>query len=162
MSDIYLGIDPGKDGTAGCVDADGGFHSMIRFDRCTHHEFRDWLYERCDLISFAILEKGWGGGKAGQKQGGASAFKFGYACGWAEMALVAMLVPYELRTPTQWQTALRCKTGGDKKITQAEAQRLWPEQRKLFTQKSSEGQLIAEYCRRWRLGLLDRTGKKGS
>lgn len=59
--------------------------------------------------------------------------------------MVASRMRWDWVMPAKWQAALRCKTGGDKKITMAKAQQLWPHL--TFTQKNAEGLLIAEWCR---------------
>ena len=79
------------------------------------------------------------------KQGVSSMFTFGVSYGKCQAWLTAARFRWGWVTPVKWQTALRCRTGGKKKITQAEAQKLWPHL--VFTQTNAEGLLIAEWCR---------------
>ena len=61
-------------------------------------------------------------------------------------------IPFDEVTPRKWQKALGCASGGDKKVTKARAQELFPTVR--MTHAIADAYLIAEYCRRARLGLL--------
>lgn len=154
----YLGIDPGKSGGLAVVDHLG---SMIRTYKMpeTPGDLRDLFTEmiigRPVGSVRATLENvnagAWGHGKAGQKMGVTSAFSFGRGFGRLEMALAFARIPYDLVQPLTWQTALRCKSGGDKNITKARAQQLFPSV--TVTHAIADALLIAEYCRRyWRVG----------
>jgi Holliday junction resolvasome RuvABC endonuclease subunit len=60
--------------------------------------------------------------------------------------LVSFAVPRERVTPNTWQKALKCQTGGDKKITKQKAEELFPATR--VTHLVADALLIAEYGRR--------------
>ena len=62
------------------------------------------------------------------------------------MALCAATIPYEEVTPQKWQKALGCRTGGDKNVSKARAQALFPLQN--ITHAIADALLLAEYCRR--------------
>lgn len=79
-------------------------------------------------------------------QGVASSFKFGEGYGKLQMALTAIGIPYERVTPQKWQKALGCLTGGDKNISKARAQELFPYIK--VTHAIADALLIAEYGRR--------------
>lgn len=79
-------------------------------------------------------------------QGVASSFKFGQGFGHLEMALTAAKIPFTYVTPQKWQKELGCLTGGDKNISKARAQQLFPHIK--CTHALSDALLIAEYCRR--------------
>jgi len=75
-----------------------------------------------------------------------SAFSFGNSYGFVTGLLVAHRIPFELFTPTKWQTAMKCRTGGDKNITKAAAQRLFPDVKMIHA--IADAYLIAEHARR--------------
>ena len=54
-------------------------------------------------------------------------------------------------SPVKWQTAMGCRTGGDKNVSKAEAQRLWPSLK--ITHRNADSLLLAEYARShaWKL-----------
>ena len=79
-------------------------------------------------------------------QGVSSSFKFGRGFGNLEMALTAAKIPFTYVTPQKWQKELGCLTKGDKNISKARAQQLFPHIK--CTHNISDGLLIAEYCRR--------------
>lgn len=79
-------------------------------------------------------------------QGVASSFKFGQGFGHLEMALTAAKIPYTYVTPQKWQKELGCLTGGDKNVSKARAQQLFPHLK--ITHALADALLIAEYCRR--------------
>lgn len=135
-----VGVDPGKDGTIGYTwgPGDGEFW---RFDQMTDQEAWDVLLALSGKAKAAALEKV--GAMPGQ--GVASMFKFGHAAGRCHAWLIAARFRWDFVTPSKWQIDLRCRTGGDKKITQGAAQKLWPHLN--FTQKNAEGLLIGEWCR---------------
>ena len=81
------------------------------------------------------------------KQGVASSFKFGASFGGLQMALVACGIRYELVAPSVWQKALKCQSGGDKKITREAAQRLFPGV--LVIHDTADALLIGEYGRKF-------------
>lgn len=79
-------------------------------------------------------------------QGVASSFKFGQGFGHLEMALTASRIPFTYVTPQKWQKELQCLTGGDKNVSKARAQQLFPHLK--ITHAIADSLLIAEYCRR--------------
>lgn len=79
-------------------------------------------------------------------QGVASSFKFGQGFGHLEMALTAARIPFTYVTPQKWQKELGCLTGGDKNVSKARAQQLFPHLK--ITHAIADSLLIAEYCRR--------------
>lgn len=85
-------------------------------------------------------------------QGVHSVFKFGMGFGGLRMALVACRIPFEIVRPQVWQQRMGCLTRGDKNVSKKKAQQLWPE--RVFTHATADAALIAEYGRRFQLGLL--------
>lgn len=83
----------------------------------------------------------------GRKVGGTVGnFKLGQQDGRLCMALTAAGIPYDRVAPVKWQTALQCRTGGDKKISKARAAELFPQL--AVTHAIADALLIAEYGRR--------------
>ena len=80
------------------------------------------------------------------QMGVVSAFTFGRSYGWLLGVLDALRIPYEFVTPQKWQKAMGCLTGGDKNVSKAAAQRLWPSLK--ITHANADALLIAEYGRR--------------
>lgn len=91
---------------------------------------------------FAILEKV----HTMPKQGIASAGKFMEHFGFLQGILTANGVPYEMISPQRWQKDMGCLTGGNKNVSKAAAQRLFPSIK--MTHAIADAILLAEYCRR--------------
>lgn len=60
--------------------------------------------------------------------------------------LAAYEIPYREVTPQKWQQEMQCRSGGDKNVTKAAAQKRWPSDK--ITHANADASLIAEYCRR--------------
>ena len=82
------------------------------------------------------------------KQGVASSFKFGRSYGFLRGLLVGMRIPFEEVSPQKWQKGMNCLTHGDKNVSKAKAQALFPYTR--ITHAIADALLIAEFCRRTR------------
>ena len=70
----------------------------------------------------------------------------GRGVGMLETALIASGIPFDRARAVKWQTALGCRSGGDKNVTKACAQRLFPG--KKITHEIADALLLAEYCKR--------------
>ena len=77
------------------------------------------------------------------KQGVASTFKFGMAYGFLRGMLVALGVPFHEVTPQTWQKKMGCLSHGDKNVTKAAAQRLYPNLK--ISHAIADSLLIARY-----------------
>lgn len=98
---------------------------------------------------FAAIEKvGPARGRDGRKQGVVSAYTFGFGTGIIYGVLASLRIPFEEVSPLKWQTAMGCRTGGNKNISKAKAQQLFPHLK--VTHANADALLIAEYCRRTR------------
>lgn len=138
-----IGIDPGQSG--GIVLLEDGEPPHVHKMPETDGDVRDLLHElavglRTDV--FAWLEQV--GSMPGQ--GVSSSFKFGRNFGFLAGVLTGLNIPHELVRPQKWQKAMGCLTGGDKNVSKAAAQRLWP--RLKWTHAVADAALIAEYGRR--------------
>jgi len=145
---LSLGIDPGKSGAIAAIYGDGSV-DWVKLSE-TEHDVARWLEEhRCD--SFAMLEQV----SAMPKQGVSSTFKFGTSYGFLRGILAAFEIPFETVTPVKWQTTMKCRTGGDKNITKAAAQRLYPSLK--ITHANADAILLAEFCKRLKLEVKEAT-----
>lgn len=152
---MYFGVDPGASGAIAVVAADGRPLSWLpgdATDRDLLDFFGDWFRGEDEErgTAFAVLEEV--GAKPRIAPGGArvsmgakSAFTFGASYGRLGMALVAVGIPFDRVLPAKWQAAMRCRTGGDKRISKARAQELLPGER--ITHRNADAWLLALYCR---------------
>lgn len=141
---IAIGIDPGQNGSIAFIPDDNPSKAWaekmpetladlwatvdnVGYDYCSIH---------CCLESVHSMPG----------QGVASSFKFGRGFGTLEMALTAAKIPFTYVTPQKWQKALECLTKGDKNVSKAKAQQLFPHLK--ITHAIADGLLISEYCRR--------------
>lgn len=142
----FIGIDPGKSGAIVALDADGSFGSFVKLKE-TEHDIWTWVVKELGLGygksgHFAVLEKV----GAMPRQGVSSTFKFGQSYGFCRGLLVASRIRFETVTPAKWQGSLGCRTKGDKNVTKAAAQRLFPNVK--MTHSIADAVLLAEYARR--------------
>lgn len=141
-----IGIDPGADGSAVLIRTDNSV-DILRFKKCTEKDIVDALFEWVDdgdltHLTFCYLEKV----HAMPKQGVSSTFKFGKSFGFLIGVLTALGIPYEFVTPNAWQKQLGCQSKGDKNVTKAKAQQLFPAEK--IVHGNADALLIAEYGRR--------------
>ena len=144
----FIGIDPGISGAIVCIDDFGKYIDHIKGSD-TPHEIATFLRRHHDA-TFAFIEKvhagGTGTGTGKRKMGASSAFTFGKSTGIEIGILVYSLIPYEEVSPSKWMQFMKCRTGGNKNITKAAAQKLFPKIK--ITHVIADALLIAEYCRR--------------
>jgi crossover junction endodeoxyribonuclease RuvC len=140
-----IGIDPGCNGSAVLIRADGSV-DCVCFNKITQADISETLAEwREGETVFAYIENV----HSMPKQGVASSFKFGVGFGFLQGVLVTLKIPFEFVTPQTWQKALSCQNKGDKNVTKQKAQQLFPNEK--ITHANADGLLIAEYGRRKRL-----------
>lgn len=135
----YIGIDPGKKGCIVFLD-DYGTPSMFRLEHATEAEIVRFL-KSAGSNSVCVIERV----GATPQMGRTSAFTFGFGYGIIVGCLAGADVPYKRKTPNEWQTTLNCRTGGDKNISKAEAQRLFPSL--TITHHEADALLIATFCK---------------
>lgn len=85
-------------------------------------------------------------------QGAKRAFTFGENFGHLKMAILSCEIPFQEVAPSKWQLLLGCRTAGDKSISKAKAQELFPGVH--IINDTAESLLIAEYLRRQEEGTL--------
>lgn len=142
---IYIGVDPGANGAAVAITHAGQVEEVLRFKNATEADVACWFGDydwRSGANLFVLLEQV----HSMPKQGVASSFKFGRSYGFLRGVVVSHSIPFETVTPAKWQGALRCRTGGDKNVTKAKAQELFPHRK--WTHADADAVLIAEFCRR--------------
>lgn len=145
MAEIILGIDPGGSGALAIRSIDRPL-DFYKLDN-TELDINNWLISLpISDIKKAYIENV----HSMPKQGVASSFKFGKNFGFLIGLLTANKIPYELVSPQRWQKAMQCQSHGDKNITKAAAQRLFPNIK--ITHANADAILIAEYG--WRIESL--------
>ena len=136
---LYIGVDPGVGGGIAVIDEAGLTVEVTKMPETDG-----------DLLSFFGVY----GGKAiaalefvrsSPQMGVASAFTFGRGYGALRMALQASRIPYTEVTPPKWQQRMGCRSKGDKNVTKARAQELFPGLK--VTHATADALLLASYCR---------------
>ena len=144
---MFIGIDPGQSGGMAILHEGGleipSIYPFLKMtERDIHVQLNDARESYPDDQIFAMLEKV----GAFPGQGVSSTWKFGQHYGFLRGILTAQGIPFELVRPQVWQTAMGCLTKGDKNVSKAAAQRLFPSIK--MTHAIADAVLIAEYCRR--------------
>ena len=141
-----IGIDPGSmSGGIAIVDDSGPWATKI--EGKTERDVCDIIQEAVGRGARGMIESvGPARGRDGRKQGVASSFKFGRNYGFLRGCLIGLGIPFEEVSPGVWQRALGCLSKGDKNVTKAKAQQLFPHLK--ITHAVADALLIAEYARR--------------
>jgi len=142
---IAIGIDPGKSGAV--VALKDGKVKVCRLDQTERDiaEFFDWLDAQISFgggAALVMLERA----SAMPGQGVSSTFKFGTGYGFLRGCIAMTTIPMEEVAPAKWQRVMGCLTKGDKRISRARAQQLFPVLKVVHA--NADALLIAEYCRR--------------
>lgn len=133
--------------TIGCDPGKAGAIAWIRDGKPAFEKMPETLKDLWDLIAEiaaegpcrAYLEQV----SSSPQMGVTSSFTFGNGFGHLEMALTAAGIPFERVRPQVWQKAMGCMTKGDKNITKAKAQELFPDLK--ITHANADSLLIAAY-----------------
>jgi len=142
-----IGIDPGQSGGAVLLDdIDASVIDKVAFSKMTEQDIADVLCEWSGaddgrIFHHATIESV----HSMPKQGVASSFKFGRHFGFL-IGVLTGRIPYRMVTPQTWQKAMGCLSHGDKNVTKAAAQRLWPNEK--WTHAIADAALIGEFGRR--------------
>lgn len=138
----HIGIDIGKNGAAVLMAPDASVLGTLKFKDATLHDkaqtLREWLMT-ADGMAVAMIEKVASSPQMGVK----SAFTFGNGLGEILGILAALRIPYKTVAPGVWQRAMGCLSKGDKNITKAAAQRLYPDVK--ITHSNADAILIGRY-----------------
>ncbi len=147
MAKLYIGIDPGVGGGVAMLSEPGEvfyFEKMKATERDVLDVFAHLGASGRGFEPRAVLEFV----RSSPQMGVTSAFTFGRGYGGLRMALVAAGIPFEEATPQTWQKFMGCRTGGDKNVSKAKAQELFPRIASKITHHTADALLIAEYGRR--------------
>lgn len=148
MSDWIIGIDPGKSGGMAALSQSGAVMVSCKLPE-TERDIETLLVKGvADDAEFAFIERVASSPQMGVK----SAFSFGQSYGFLRGCLCAAGVAFDEVTPAKWQRAMGCLSKGDKNVTKAKAQQLFPGIK--ITHAIADALLIAEYGRRLRGGML--------
>ena len=145
--DYFLGCDPGKSGAFAMLGREG---NVIAEMRCTETitDIGSFLRQYRTRISFALIEQV----GAMPTDARSSAFKFGDAFGWMRGMITVCNIRHEYIRPVKWQSAMECRTGGDKNISKAKAQTMFPDYKgitgKGICHSNADALLLAELARR--------------
>jgi len=145
--DFWMGCDPGKSGAFIILDREG---NVIKEMRCTETitDIGAFLRFYRRSISFALIEQV----GAMPTDARSSAFKFGDAYGWMRGMVTVCNIRHEYIRPQKWQSAMECRTGGDKNVSKAKAQTLFPDYKgctgKGIGHANADALLLAELARR--------------
>lgn len=141
---IYIGVDPGASGAVVAINE--RFECEFIKNDSTERDIAEFVANWATIDSFAMIERV----NAMPKQGVSSTFKFGKSYGFLRGCLISKSIPFEECSPVVWQRAMGCLSKGDKNVTKARAQQLFPKVK--CTHAISDALLIAEFCRRVRTG----------
>ena len=141
---IYFGIDPGVGGGIAVVGDGEQFHGppRLKLKDATEHDIAAWF----GLVNVdeprAVIEAV----SSSPQMGVVSAFTFGRSYGMLRGVLVGLAIPFVDVRPQKWQRAMGCLSKGDKNVTKAKAQQLYPGEK--ITHATADAILLATYCRR--------------
>lgn len=144
---MVIGIDPGVSGGVAVLARDGRVSHVAKMPE-TDRDLLELLQPYAMGDSRAFLELI----HAMPKNGSQSAFKMGQSDGRLRFALTALQIPYVAVTPLKWQNAMQCRTKGDKNVSKARAQALFPSLK--ITHAIADALLIAEYGRQQSASLF--------
>lgn len=146
---IILGIDPGASGGLAIL-RHGELPIAIPMPE-TERDIWLWISE-WSPFTIAVIEKQQP--LPSSMRGAVASMKLGRSYGFLRGCLVAGDIPFEEWSPGAWQLELRCRSGGDKKVTKAAAQQMFPRVQdgegnlKKITHKTADALLIAAFARR--------------
>jgi hypothetical protein len=141
---MYLGIDPGCNGCIALLDWNGKPVEYLKLKDATEADIAKFVHE--NLVGLNEVTAAVEFVRSTPQMGVVSAFTFGRSYGFLRGVLAANGIRREDVTPQKWQAELGCRSKGDKNVTKAKAQELWPEEK--ITHANADALLIAEYARR--------------
>lgn len=143
MNGAILGIDPGQSGGIVILSDSGDVRAHTKMpdtDTDILHYLELWKHEQPTV--FLEIVHSMPGNKA------QSMFKFGMNYGAIRMAVLSCRYRLEGVRPQVWQKFMQCLTRGDKNVSKAKAQELFPNIS--MTHAIADAFLIAEYGRQQR------------
>lgn len=153
MQDYVIGIDPGKKGGFALIRADGKEARAWKLTDKTEHDIAD-IFKETDLL-YATITACWIEKVHARPaisptgitvRGMTSTWNFAQNYGFLRGLITAYGWPLHEVAPSVWQRNLQCLSKGDKNITKAKAQQLFPKIK--ITHALADALLIAEYGRK--------------
>jgi Holliday junction resolvasome RuvABC endonuclease subunit len=145
MNRITIGVDPGANGAIAWIDERG--KSCVEKMPDTLQDLWELIRDITNFPRSAIDGRKYKAYieqvSSSPQMGVVSAFSFGRGYGNLEMALTAAGIPFERVRPQVWQKAMGCMTKGDKNISKAKAQELFPDKKVIHA--TADALLIALY-----------------
>lgn len=139
---IFVGVDPGATGGIAWVDG-SGYPNVIKMPATETDIFQAIKgIAGHDLRVQAMIERV--ASRPGQSS--PAMWKFSGNYHGLRMALIACGIGFEAVPPGVWQRAMGCLTKGNKNVTKARAQELWPGLK--ITHAFADALLLMEYARR--------------
>lgn len=143
---FFIGIDPGKSGGISMLNQLG--------ERIFSGAMPQTELDILEALRWCCSEAGGAAGvraaiekvHSSPQMGVVSAFTFGVGYGGLKMALAAVGVSFQEVSPQRWQRDMGCLTKGDKNVSKAAAQHLFPSTK--VTHANADSLLIAEWLRR--------------
>lgn len=137
-----IGIDPGVGGGMAYINPAANEIETIAFKNATERDICDAIVRWTFMHQpHAMIEKV----ASSPQMGVVSAFTFGKSYGFLR-GLLTGRTPFEEISPQKWQKAMECLTKGDKNVSKARAQQLFPQLK--ITHAIADALLIAEFARR--------------
>jgi Holliday junction resolvasome RuvABC endonuclease subunit len=137
----FLGLDPGSaTGGIAAIGTSVEAHPLPETERDIWDLLKQ-IRER-HVIVYAAIEAV----HSMPKQGVSSSFKFGRSYGFLRGLLIASGLSWADVHPQQWQKIMGCRTHGDKNISKARAQQLFPEVPNI-THRTADALLLAATAR---------------
>lgn len=141
MKKAYIGIDPGASGGIAVIENNSAVaYKMPDTEADIWELFASLRQMECSI--FAVIELV----HSMPAQGVKSVFTFGKSYGGLRMALIAAAIPFTEVTPQRWQKDMGCLTKGDKNVSKAKAQQLYPSLK--VTHATADSLLIATWALR--------------
>lgn len=144
---IFLGIDPGMNGAVSAIDDfigknDPEYCISVNFKDLTPKDISESIKSFIRGNKFCVIENL----HAMPMNGKVGNFKLGRSFGMLEGFLWTLEIPFERASPQAWQKYMGCMTRGDKNVSKAKAQQLFPKMK--ITHANADSVLLAEYARR--------------
>lgn len=143
-----MGIDPGKSGAISIISMDGKIYESFKLEEMTDKDIMNTINELAPCVEKAYLEK------VNAIPGTTSAkgtWTFAGSYFTLKAGLLTAKIPFDQVSPKAWQDKMMCRTGGDKNISKAKAQELFPNIKIIHA--NADSLLIGEYGRREEIRL---------
>jgi hypothetical protein len=141
----FIGIDPGKTGAISLLTEDPKGPVKLWAMPKTPSDIWDFFAALAEVTQgdqFVMLERV----HSMPRDSAKGAFTFGKWVAYVEMALIGnQLLPMDTVRPQEWMGKLGCMTKGDKNVTKAKAQQLFPGMK--IAKYAADGLLIGYYAR---------------